>query len=153
MLLNQYCLVGSALNDKIEDSCISQQLIEAYRKGRVVPTQDVMAAGFHPEHQQLMERLKIKSNLVTPILKNDQLFGLLIAHHCTEVHNWQQPEINFLSQLAALLGIILNRLSFLEQKQAAVERASQIKDITLKLSQGLKLKQLWRQRFMRFARR
>ena len=126
-----------ALNDKIEDPCISQHLIEAYRKGRVVPTSNVMSAGFHPEHQQLMERLQIKANLVTPILKDNRLFGLLIAHHCAETHEWQQGEISFLSQLAALLGIILNRLSFLEQKQAAAERASQIKDITLKLSQGI----------------
>ncbi len=126
-----------ALNNKIEDPCISQHLIEAYRKGRVVPTNNVMNAGFHPEHQQLMERLQIKANLVTPILKDDRLFGLLIAHHCAETHEWQQGEISFLSQLAALLGIILNRLSFLEQKQVAAERASTIKDITLKLSQGI----------------
>jgi methyl-accepting chemotaxis protein PixJ len=127
----------SALNDKIDDPCITKHLIEAYRKGRVVPTDNVMSAGFHPEHLKLMERLQIKANLVTPILKNNQLYGLLIAHHCAETHQWQQPEINFLTQLAALLGIILNRLSFLEQKQASAERASQIKDITLKLAQGI----------------
>ena len=132
----------SALNDKIEDACISKHLIDAYRKGRVVPTNDVMNAGFHPEHQQLMERLAIKANLVTPILKNDQLYGLLIAHHCAKTHEWQQGEINFLSQLAALLGIILNRISSLEQKQAAAERASQIKDITLKLSLGMQAKEI-----------
>lgn len=132
----------SALNDKIEDACISKHLIEAYRKGRVVPTSNVMAAGFHPEHQQLMERLQIKANLVTPILKNNQLYGLLIAHHCAETHEWQQGEINFLTQLAALLGIILNRISSLEQKQAAAERASQIKDITLKLSLGMQAQEI-----------
>ncbi len=117
-----------ALNDKIEDPCISKQLIAAYRNGRVVPTNDVMAAGFHPEHQQLMERLQVKANLVTPILKNDELFGLLIVHHCAETHVWQQSEINFLTQLAVQLGIMLSRLSFLEQKQAVAERASIIKD-------------------------
>ncbi len=132
----------SALNDKINDPCISKHLIEAYRKGRVVPTNNVMSAGFHPEHQNLMERLQIKANLVTPILKNNQLFGLLIAHHCAETHEWQQGEINFLTQLAALLGIILNRLSFLEQKQATAERASQIKDITLKLAQGIQAQEI-----------
>lgn len=131
-----------ALNDKIEDACISEELIEAYRKGRVVPTNDVMTAGFHPAHMQLMERLKIKSNLVTPILKNDQLFGLLIAHHCAAIHTWEQTEVNFLTQLAALLGIILNRLSFLDQKQAASEYASQIKDITLKLTQGIEAQEI-----------
>jgi methyl-accepting chemotaxis protein PixJ len=131
-----------ALNDKIEDPCISEHLLEEYRRGRVVPTSNVMAAGFHPDHLRLMERLQIKANLVTPILKNDRLFGLLIAHHCEQTHIWQQEEINFLKQLASQLGIILNRLSFLEQKQAAVERASMVKDITIKLTQGLGVQEI-----------
>ncbi|PSM47909.1 chemotaxis protein CheD [Chroococcidiopsis sp. CCALA 051] len=131
-----------ALDNNVDDACISEQLLEEYRRGRVVPTSNVMAAGFHPEHLRLMERLQIKANLVTPILKNDQLFGLLIAHHCEQTHTWQQEEINFLKQLASQLGIILNRLSFLEQKQAAVERASMVKDITIKLTQGLGVQEI-----------
>ncbi|MDV2990596.1 MAG: hypothetical protein N4J56_000250 [Chroococcidiopsis sp. SAG 2025] len=75
-------------------------------------------------------------------MKNDQLFGLLIAHHCEQTHTWQQEEINFLKQLASQLGIILNRLSFLEQKQAAAERASMVKDITIKLTQGLGVQEI-----------
>ena len=131
-----------AFDNNVDDACISEQLLEEYRRGRVVPTSNVMTAGFHPEHQQLMERLQIKANLVTPILKNEQLFGLLIAHHCEQTHIWQQGEIDFLKQLASQLGIILNRLSFLEQKQAAVERASMVKDITIKLTQGLGVQEI-----------
>jgi methyl-accepting chemotaxis protein PixJ len=131
-----------ALDNNVDDACISEQLLEEYRQGRVVPTSDVMAAGFHPEHLGLMERLQIKANLVTPILKNDRLFGLLIAHHCEQTHIWQQGEIDFLKQLASQIGIILNRLSFLEQKQAAVERASMVKDITIKLTQGIAVQEI-----------
>lgn len=98
-----------ALADKIEDPCIKPDLIEAYRKGRVVSTTNVFKAGFHPEHLKLLSRLEVKSNLVTPILKNDQLFGLLIVHHCSEPHVWQHWEINFLTQLAVQLGLVLDR--------------------------------------------
>ncbi|MBD2100629.1 methyl-accepting chemotaxis protein [Leptolyngbya sp. FACHB-261] len=112
-----------ALADTIEDSCIGEHLIEAYKKGRVVPTNNVFEAGFHPEHLKLMERLEIKANLVTPILRNNQLFGLLIAHHCAEPHDWQQPEISFLTQLAAQLGLILDRVTFLEQAEQARQEA------------------------------
>ncbi len=123
-----------ALADKIEDPCIGDNLIEAYRNGRVVPTDNVFEAGFHPEHLKLMERLQIKANLVTPIVNNDRLFGLLIAHHCSNTHAWQQSEIDFLVQLAAQLGLILDRTSLLEQQQAEAERARLIKDITVKLA-------------------
>jgi methyl-accepting chemotaxis protein len=125
-----------ALNNKIEDACISPQLIAAYKKGRVVPTNNVYEAGFHPDHMQLMEKLQIKANLVTPIVRGDELFGLLIAHHCQTTHQWQQTEIDFLTQMSAQLGLILDRVTSLEQTQAAIERASLVKDITVKLSQA-----------------
>ncbi|MFB8790669.1 MAG: GAF domain-containing protein [Potamolinea sp.] len=81
-------MASFAIGEKIEDACISKNLIEDYRQGRVVPTSNVYEAGFHPEHMKLMERLQIKANLVTPILKDGQLFGLMIAHHCSAPHIW-----------------------------------------------------------------
>ena len=124
----------SALNDKIEDACIGDDLIEAYRNGRIVPTNNVMKAGYHPQHLKLMERLQIKASLVTPILKNDQLYGLLIAHHCNTPHVWHLSEIDFVQQLASQLGLILDRESLLEQQQAEALRAQIIKNITLNLT-------------------
>ncbi|MEB3336173.1 MAG: methyl-accepting chemotaxis protein, partial [Leptolyngbyaceae bacterium] len=113
---------GQALNQAIEDACIPESLRTAYLQGRVVPTTDVFKAGFHPEHQALMVRLQIKSNLVTPIVIGDQLFGLLIAHHCAEIHPWQQAEIDFLSQLALQTGLVLDRVYFLEQQRLEAEQ-------------------------------
>jgi methyl-accepting chemotaxis protein PixJ len=86
----------TALGDAINDPCIPQNLIEAYKQGRVVPTADVMHAGFHPDHQQLMERLQIKANLVVPIVTAGELFGLLVAHHCAQTHDWQPAEVQLL---------------------------------------------------------
>ena len=111
-----------ALAGKIEDACIGENLIEGYRNGRVVPTNNVFEAGFHPDHTKLMERLQIKANLVTPIVSDEQLFGLLIAHHCLAPHVWQQSEINFLSQLATQVGLALDRVTFLEQQRTAKEQ-------------------------------
>ncbi|MBV9386882.1 MAG: GAF domain-containing protein [Chroococcidiopsidaceae cyanobacterium CP_BM_ER_R8_30] len=122
-----------SLGDKIEDPCISSQLIEAYRKGRIVPTNNVFEAGFDPQHLKLMERLQIKATLVTPILKNEQLFGLLIAHHCSAPHDWQQHEISFLAQLATQVGLLLDRVSLLEQKSAETERLQMLREITVKI--------------------
>lgn len=126
---------NSAINDKIEDACIGMELIEAYKNGRFVPTNNVFEAGFHPEHMKLMERLQIKANLVTPIVNNSQLYGLLIAHHCASPHVWQDSEIDFLRQSAVQLGLILDRESLLEQQKVEAERAQMIKDITIHLAQ------------------
>jgi methyl-accepting chemotaxis protein len=114
----------SALNDKIEDACISQELIEAYKKGRVVPTQNVYEAGFHPEHEALMHRLQIKSNLVVPLTQGEELFGILVAHHCANYHDWQQSEIEYMNEWAARIGPAMGALGLAErrQSQALAER-------------------------------
>ena len=132
-----------AFGDKIEDSCISPHLIEDYRQGRVVATDNVFDAGFHPEHLMLMERLQIKANLVTPILSDGQLYGLLIAHHCSAPHNWQQSEINFLKELAIRVGLSLERVSFLEQKDAETERAQQLNEISTSIREALNIEDIY----------
>ncbi len=126
-----------ALNDQIEDPCIPDRLLAEYRSGRVVPTSDVFTAGFHPDHQKLMERLQIKANLVVPILNQGELFGLLVAHHCRQTHAWQESEINFMQQLAAQMGLILDRVAFLQGRDAETKRSQLLKDITIKMTQGL----------------
>jgi methyl-accepting chemotaxis protein PixJ len=77
---------SKALDSHIEDACIPQSLLDQYRRNRVVATDDVFNAGFHPEHLELMHRLSIKSNLVTPIIKDGDLYGLFVAHHCGAPH-------------------------------------------------------------------
>ena len=127
---------SSTLNTQIEDACIPESLITAYKNNRVVPTHDVFNAGFHPNHLKLMERLQIKSNLVVPILHDDELFGLLIAHHCAEFHEWQLDEVDFLRQLAVQLGVTLDRLALLQEREADAERSQILKDITLLITQA-----------------
>jgi methyl-accepting chemotaxis protein PixJ len=108
-----------ALNLDIADACIPEALIKAYKTGRIVPTSDVINAGFHPEHLQLMKTLQIRANLVAPILEDGQLYGLLVAHQCREVHDWTPGEISFLKQLAAQTTIAL----LLQQVQTARQSA------------------------------
>lgn len=115
------------LGETVEDACINGDIIEAYRQGRVMAVNNVSEAGFSPKHQQLMEKLQVKANLVTPILKDNQLFGFLIAHHCQEVHDWQPYEINFLQQLGLQVGLTLERVSLLEVTQT-------LKDLAIHLS-------------------
>ncbi len=123
-----------ALGDTINDACIGEELIDAYQRGRVVPTDNVFEAGFHPEHLQLMERLEIKSNLVTPILKDGQLFGLLIAHHCAQTHAWQEYEIDFLKELALQVGLSLDRVNFLAEIATETQRAEELAERTQQLN-------------------
>lgn len=117
-----------ALNDQIKDPCIPQNLIEAYRNGRVVPTNNVFTTDYHPDHMQLLHRLKVQANLVVPILSQGKLFGILVAHHCASPHNWQEREIAFLKNLAGQLGVILDFAAILEQQKLSEEEQRSAKE-------------------------
>jgi methyl-accepting chemotaxis protein PixJ len=90
----------SALSERIEDPCIPAELMAEYAKGRTIATEDVMATNYHPDHKQLFTRLQIKSNLVVPILQGNNLLGLLVAHHCSKTHQWQEWETEYLREFA-----------------------------------------------------
>ncbi|WP_017295779.1 methyl-accepting chemotaxis protein [Geminocystis herdmanii] len=132
----------SAVDEKINDPCIPPELRQAYINGRVVPTENVYTAGFAPEHEALMYRLQIKSNLVVPIVTQGQLFALLIAHHCRKHHEWEEREIAFLGQIALRFGVILDRVNILKNQIAAANRADQLKEITLSLASSLNRQQV-----------
>ncbi len=116
----------SAMREIFNDTCISQEFIQAYQDGRIVAYDDVFNSGFHPEHLALMERLEIKSNLVVPMIGQNGLFALLIAHHCAEKHNWQSDEINLMQDVAIQLQIIQDRVSFLQQIQQTSQKAEKL---------------------------
>ena len=81
-----------------------------------------------------MENLQIQANLVVAILTRGNLYGLLIAHHCASTHSWQEGEINFMKQLAGNLGVLLERVSFLEEREKQTKRSEKLKEITLKIA-------------------
>ena len=118
----------SALDEKATDPCIPQDLLNAYTNGRVVPTSNVFRTNYHPDHMDLLKRLQVKANLVVPIISQGQLFGLLVAHHCHSFHQWQPKEINFLKQVAAQMGVILERITLIQQQKLAEQQQRREKE-------------------------
>ena len=108
-----------ALNAMIDDPCFAKGYVEKYRKGRVQATADIYKAGFTDCHLEQLEPFQVKANLVVPILVEDTLLGLLIAHQCSGPRTWKENEINFLQQVAIQLGFALEQAQFLEQREQA----------------------------------
>ncbi|WP_088241674.1 methyl-accepting chemotaxis protein [Calothrix rhizosoleniae] len=108
----------------IENIGIIQELVELCQQHGLIAVNNVLEKELAPKYLQLMQKLKIKATLVTPILKDNQIFGFLIADYCWAPHIWQYFEINFLSQLAVQVGLSLERVSLLEHTQALKELAT-----------------------------
>ncbi len=111
-----------AFGEAIEDISIVKELIEVYTQAEVLAINNVDEAGLSAEHLQLMRSLKVKAVLLTPIFKDNKIFGFLIAHHCWKPHFWQAFEINLLKKLAIQVGLTLEGLSLLKTNQVIQEQ-------------------------------
>ncbi|NJK40766.1 MAG: PAS domain S-box protein [Acaryochloridaceae cyanobacterium SU_2_1] len=97
----------------IVDNCFGETFINSYRQGRISVITDIDNAPITPCHAQLLRQFEVKANLVLPIISQDQLWGLLIAHQCSAPRQWQDFEVDLLKQLADQAGIALAQAQLL----------------------------------------
>ncbi len=109
--------VMSTLAEQANDACIPPELLTAYAHGRVIANSDVSQTSYHPDHIRLFHRLQIKSNLIVPIVQNGNLLGLVVAHHCQHIHEWQEWEIAYLTKFAEPIAVSLTGFSISERQQ------------------------------------
>jgi methyl-accepting chemotaxis protein PixJ len=131
-----------SLGDQIVDTCLRDSKGGSYNNGRVRVINDIYQAGLSDCHIKMLEKYQIKANLVAPILKDDKLFALLIAHQCDQPRVWQADEIDFFVQLAALISLRLGRANFLEQ----IAKAGQVRsfaNVALRIRESLELEDVF----------
>lgn len=115
-----------ALAETIDDPCFKDRHIQQYKNGRVRAIDNIHQAGLTDCHIKTLERFEVKANLVAPILKDNQLLGLLIAHQCATTRAWQQAEIDLFTQLATQIGFALDQAYLLEQVEKARAVAEEV---------------------------
>ncbi|MBF2098696.1 MAG: GAF domain-containing protein, partial [Gloeomargaritaceae cyanobacterium C42_A2020_066] len=126
-----------ALQEKIDDPCFRGRYIDAYRNGRVQAVNDVQTAGLQDCHLKILERFQVRANLVAPLLKDDQLLGLLIAHQCAEPREWRPAEVDFFSQVALQVGYALDQALLLQDQAAKTNQARLLNTLTLRIRESL----------------
>ncbi|MEH2391048.1 MAG: GAF domain-containing protein [Nostoc sp.] len=125
------------LRAEIKDPCFADGYVEEYRSGRVLAINNIYEVGLADCHINLLESFAVKANLVAPILKDEQLFGLLIAHQCSKPRDWQQPEIDLFAQIAIQVGFALDHARLLQRIEAERMRSQLLVDITRSIRQSL----------------
>ncbi|MGF1936660.1 MAG: GAF domain-containing protein [Nostoc sp. ChiQUE02] len=125
------------LRSEIQDLCFGQGYVEKYQSGRVVATNNIYQAGLADCHISLLESFAVKANLVAPILKDEKLFGLLIAHQCSRSRDWQQPEIDLFAQIAVQVGFALDHARLLQRVEAEGVQSQFLADTIGSIRQSL----------------
>ncbi|MDJ0597740.1 MAG: GAF domain-containing protein [Crocosphaera sp.] len=134
----------TVLSETIVDPCFEKRNAAQYQEGRVRAINDIYnEPGLTDCHIKLLDKYKVKANLVVPLRKNEKLYGLLIAHHCQDTHMWQSWEIDFLSQLATEVEYSLDYVDFVNQQQAGTERAWFFGEIAFRTRQSMNLQEIF----------
>lgn len=112
----------------IDEPCFRNVYIPQYLQGRVRAIDDIYTTKLDKCHRDLLTQFQVKANLVVPIIQNQELWGLLIAHDCSNPRHWQELEINLLSQLATQVGIAIKQSQLYQQLQhlATIDGLTQI---------------------------
>lgn len=99
----------SILGLHVMDTCFQSTHAVYYQQGNSRAIADIEAAKLSSCHADLLRSLRIRANLVVPILQHEQLWGLLIAHQCRSTRQWQQSEVNLFNQLASQAAIAIQQ--------------------------------------------
>jgi twitching motility protein PilJ/methyl-accepting chemotaxis protein PixJ len=117
-----------AFNNKAESFYLSELREGTDPEDLVIAIDNIAEANLQADHLQLLERWRVKSKLEVPILHEGQPYGMLVAHHCKAAYEWQESEVGFLKQLAAQMGLSLDRVLLLEQTEKLAEEQRDLKE-------------------------
>lgn len=119
--------IPSVLNYK-EENCFIQnsQCWDKYRTGFSCAVADVEKAYIlSPCLLDFFRSMQVRAIMITPIVLKEKLWGLLIAHQCTEPRLWLDNEKNLLSSISEQLAIAIHQaelLSSLKQEKQTLEQ-------------------------------
>lgn len=107
-------------NRVVRDTCFENSGLQSYQENQFKVIEDTAkAVNLSHCYREFLNQFQIKANLVIPVLKKSQLWGLLIAHNCTVPRQWLPEEINGLQQIAIHVGIAIYQAELIEQLQLA----------------------------------
>ncbi|MEB3282675.1 MAG: GAF domain-containing protein [Lyngbya sp.] len=138
----------SALGSEIADPCFADRYVEFYQKGRVKATANIYEAGLTDCHIAQLETFAVQANLVAPILVKTAdnptgfLYGLFIAHQCSEPRLWVEAEIEFFRQLAIQIGYAIDQALLLQKQQAITRQAQQLNYINAQIRKSFEVEEI-----------
>ncbi|MEO1391647.1 MAG: PAS domain S-box protein [Cyanobacteria bacterium J06634_5] len=107
----------------IQDSCFNNQYIKNYSLGRISVISDADALEVSPCYLELLKSVQVQANLVVPIVQENHLWGLLIAHQCGDSRQWTPQNTQLLQRVATQLGIAIQQAELYQTtRRELVER-------------------------------
>ncbi|EAW38851.1 GAF domain-containing protein [Lyngbya sp. PCC 8106] len=86
------------------DECFNDEYAALYLAGRTRAISDIEVEPIQDCHKDFLRSIEVRANLAVPVLLNhQQLWGLLIAHHCESSRSWSPSDVELLQDAAQAL--------------------------------------------------
>ncbi|MEH1925019.1 GAF domain-containing sensor histidine kinase [Nostoc sp.] len=133
--------ISSVLN-YTEENCFirTSQCWEKYCQGFTLAVDDVEKTYALEECLlNFLRECQVKAKFAAPIIFEDKLWGLLIAHQCDRPHQWNDSEKNLLIAIAEQLAIAIHQAELMQTltqekqnlEQRVIERTIALRDALL----------------------
>ena len=107
----------AVMGSNIVDPCFDRTSHDSYMQGQIYTVADITTANFNPCYLEFLAQFAVRASAIVPIHQRDELWGLLIVHHCQAPRQWQPNEVEIMSQLATQIGMALAQAQLLAQEQ------------------------------------
>jgi len=125
------------LGREFRDPCFQASYIEQYLRGRIWAIADVNDGDLKPCHAEFLRQLQVRASLIVPIIQPNHLWGLLIAHHCSQTRQWREEEIQLLKHLADQVAIAIQQADLYRQTQLELTERQRAEAALQQLNQEL----------------
>jgi len=125
----------SALAAKIHDHCFGNQYADQYRYGRVQAVADIYSGELSPCHISVLSDFAIRANLIVPLIKGGELWGLLCVHQCRGPRLWKETEIELLRQIASQFAIAFQQVEASQKLAEQVAREQALNRVISRIRQ------------------
>ncbi|HEY9670462.1 MAG TPA: PAS domain-containing protein, partial [Waterburya sp.] len=105
------------LGHTFPEEVFPQDFHQLYCQGRVRAVFDTQTDEMTPCLVEFLQGWGVKSKLVVPIVYQKKLWGLLVAHHCSQPRQWQPLEMDLLKQLAIQVAIAIQQADLYHRVQ------------------------------------
>ncbi|MEM9087473.1 MAG: HAMP domain-containing protein [Cyanobacteria bacterium P01_F01_bin.53] len=95
-------------------ACVPLSLFSDRSKTSAEAINDVSTATLDAGHQDYLRELGVGSTLSAPVFSDGDIFGFLIAHRSAP-SQWSSSQVDFMTQLAAQLKLVIDRVSSLQK--------------------------------------
>ena len=113
-----------------------------YCQGETIAVSNVDVQSYSSTQLKTVQKLRLRSKLVVPILQSSQLWGLLVVHQCVKVRQWQPPEIDLLEKLADQVAIAIQQAQLFQQVRQQADRERLLNELSRRLNTRLNPQQL-----------